>query len=42
MTDGSQSEPTDGSKRGWRQRSVVAVVIVARGNSIVGVVVVAQ
>ena len=28
MNDGSQSEPTDGAKSGWRQRSVVEVVVV--------------
>ena len=28
VNDGWQSEPTDGSKSGWRQRSVVVVVIV--------------
>ena len=35
---GSQSKSTDGSKSGWRQRSVVVVV----GVIIVGVIVVAQ
>ena len=28
VTDGCQSEPTDGSKSGWRQRNVVVVVLV--------------
>ena len=28
VNDGWQSEPTDGSKSGWRQRSVVVVVAV--------------
>ena len=28
MNDGSQSEPTDGPTSGWRQRSVVEVVVV--------------
>ena len=28
MNDGTQSEPTDGSKSGWRQRSAVEVVVV--------------
>ena len=28
MNDGWQSEPTDGPTRGWRQRSVVEVVVV--------------
>ena len=28
VKDGSQSKSTDGSKSGWRQRSVVVVVIV--------------
>ena len=27
MNDGSQSEPTDGPTSGWRQRSVVEVVV---------------
>ena len=38
MNDGWQSEPTDGSKSGWRQRSVVVVVAVI----VVGVVAVVQ
>ena len=41
----SQSKSTDGSKSGWRQRSVVAVVIVVaicNDVIVVGVVVVAQ
>ena len=28
VNDGWQSQPTDGSKSGWKERSVVAVVIV--------------
>ena len=28
MNDGSQSEPTDGPTSGWRQHSVVEVVVV--------------
>ena len=28
VKDGSQSKSTDGSKSGWRQRSVVVVVVV--------------
>ena len=28
MKDGSQSEPTDGPTSGWRQHSVVEVVVV--------------
>ena len=28
MSDGWQSDPADGSKSGWGQRSVVAVVVV--------------
>ena len=28
VKDGSQSKSTDGAKSGWRQRSVVVVVIV--------------
>ena len=28
MNDGLQSEPTDGSQRAWRQRSVFACVVV--------------
>ena len=28
MSDGWQSEPTDGPTSGWRQRSVVEVVVV--------------
>ena len=31
MRDGWQSEPTDGPTSGWRQRSVVAVVVVVVG-----------
>ena len=29
VNNGSQSEPTDGPTSGWRQRSVVEVVVVA-------------
>ena len=28
VNHGPQSQPTDGSKSGWRQRSVVVVVVV--------------
>ena len=28
MNDGSQSEATDGPRSGWKQRSVVKVVVV--------------
>ena len=45
MNDGWQSEPTDGLKSGWRQRSVVVIVnMVANGCDVtaVGVVIVAQ
>ena len=28
MNDGSQSEPADGPRSGWRQRSLVEVVVV--------------
>ena len=38
MSHGWQSKATDGSKSGWRQRSVVVVVILV----VVGVVVVVQ
>ena len=41
MNEGWQSEPTNGSKSGWRQRSVVVAVIVV-DVAVVGVVVVAQ
>ena len=32
VNDGTQSEPTDGSKSGWRQRSVIEVVVVIVGE----------
>ena len=41
VNDGWQSEPTDGSKSGWRQRSVVVAVIVVADSCSVIVVVVA-
>ena len=33
MNDGSQSEPTDGRTSGWRQRSVIEVVVVIVAES---------
>ena len=44
MNHGSQSKSTDGSKSGWRQRSVVVVVVVGVivVVIVVGVVAVAQ
>ena len=42
MNDGWQGEPTDGLKGGWRQRSVVVIVISSCEVIIVGVVVGAQ
>ena len=42
MNHAPQSKSTDGSKSGWRQRSVVVVVGVIVVVLVVGVVVVAQ
>ena len=41
MSHGWKSDPTDGSKSGWRQRSVVVAVIVVADSCSVIVVVVA-
>ena len=41
MSHGWKSDPTDGSKSGWRQRSVVVAVIVIADSCSVIVVVVA-